>query len=401
MTLKKYLDNPYQKEFNAEVIKTVEISNNQGLILDQTCFFAKGGGQPSDLGTINDIPVLDVISNGDEIIHIMSKPVNDNSIVGKINWIRRFDHMQQHTGQHILSQCLLKTINTHTLHFHMENNFSIIEINYDKGNEDKFIEVELLANKIVYENKEIKTFLVKKNEIANYPLRKAPNEKFFTDQGIRVANVGDFDYIPCGGTHCLRTGEVGLIKIKEFTKKKKVHRLKIVCGKRAFNDYATKSNYISELSSIFKVDDQELVTTIKGFKENNSKLEKEIKILKEDLLTFELKNIISETTKIGDYSVLKKVFSDKEPILLKKIASEVTKRNKSIALLGTITNKAYLIFSCSKDVDISMKELIQKSCSIIDGSGGGSLNMAQGGGNKVEKIAESLDSAIEVIVNTL
>jgi len=208
--MRLYYSDPYRTEFQARVIERTSVQAQPGVVLDCTCFYPTSGGQPHDEGTLNGVPVINVLEREDKaIVHVLAAELDADVVHGAIDWQRRFDHMQQHTGQHILSQAFLKMLNAETVGFHLGKEASTIDIDKAPLAAVQLDTVENLANEIVFADLPVKTYFVAEAELANLPLRKLP----VVDMPIRIVEVEGFDYSPCGGTHCRRTGEVGLIKI--------------------------------------------------------------------------------------------------------------------------------------------------------------------------------------------
>lgn len=214
-----YYQDSYLKEFKAKILKKVKINNHPAVILDKTAFYPTSGGQPYDKGVIQDIPVVEVVEEGDMIIHILKKELKDNinsEVVGKIDWKRRFDHMQQHLGQHILSGALMEMWGVETLSFHLGEKICTLDIAKEKFSEEEAKKAEECANKIIFDNRLVNCYFVEgEEELKRLNLRKVPEK---TGE-IRIIEVADFDISACGGTHCRATGEVGMIKITKWEKR--------------------------------------------------------------------------------------------------------------------------------------------------------------------------------------
>jgi len=187
-TERLYFKDAYQVEFEARVIKRTLHKGKPALVLDQTCFYPEGGGQPADEGTLNGIQVIAVLEENGEILHLVEKEVTSDKVKGKIDWNRRFDHIQQHAGQHVLSQCLVQLFEAETRSFHLGERTSTLEIDKRDITEEEVEHVEQLANAIVFENREIKSQLIKEEEIQKVPLRRPPKKEGV----IRVVEVSDF-----------------------------------------------------------------------------------------------------------------------------------------------------------------------------------------------------------------
>jgi len=208
-TKRLYLDDPYQVEFEARIVEKGMREQKPAVMLDQTCFYPESGGQPYDRGWIDGVKVVKVFEEDSQIVHLLEKDVEAGSIKGKIDWQTRFDHMQQHSGQHILSQCFHELLEAETLAFHLGEDASTLEMDLRKVSDEDIERVETRASEIIYQDREVKIHSLPEDKVGSLPLRRPPKKKGL----IRVVEVSDFDYSACGGTHVRRTGEVGLIKI--------------------------------------------------------------------------------------------------------------------------------------------------------------------------------------------
>jgi alanyl-tRNA synthetase len=228
MTKRLYFDEPYRTEFEATVIRSVEWQGKPGLTLDQTCFYPASGGQGCDKGFLNDVPVVDVLEHEGEILHLTADRIEAQRVSGRISWNRRFNFMQQHSGQHVLSQSVLQVLHADTLSSHLGEETSTIEIaKGDLANEEVWA-AEEFANKIVFENRTIKSYFVSTDQLEKIPLRKIPSQK----EQLRIVEIESLDVSACGGTHCRRTGEIGLIKVGRWERIRKNVRLHFLCGNK-------------------------------------------------------------------------------------------------------------------------------------------------------------------------
>src|SRR5215813_15505359 len=224
-------------EFTASVIEVRETPDATHMILDRTAFYPTGGGQPNDTGSINGTEIIDVADGeAGTIIHIAHRTagVSSNLLVGKtvecrIDAARRLDHMQQHSGQHILSQAFVQACGAETRSFHLGSQTSTIDIELQTPTIELMRAAEDIANSVVFEDRPMRVHIVNEDEASRLPLRKESAVK----GDIRVIEIENFDWSPCGGTHAARTGQIGLIAIRSFERAKKMTRVEFVCGGRA------------------------------------------------------------------------------------------------------------------------------------------------------------------------
>jgi alanyl-tRNA synthetase len=197
MTKKLYHEDQYLKEFSSEIVEEMEVDGKPAVVLKQTAFYPTSGGQLHDIGTLNDIAVVDVIEDeNNQIVHLLEEPLKDPRVTGLIDWQRRLDHMQQHTGQHVLSQVFLKEFEAETISFHLGEDSATIDLDQSGFGHDAIKRVEILANRIIFENRSVVAHIVSKSDLDQFPLRKAPT----VVESIRIIEVKNFDYSPCGGT---------------------------------------------------------------------------------------------------------------------------------------------------------------------------------------------------------
>ena len=211
-TERLYRENSYAADFTARVKRQMQTGKGFEVVLDRTAFYPAGGGQPCDTGWLNGIPVVDVEEREGYVVHILKQRLESCSVTGKIDWKRRFDHMQQHAGQHVLSACFEKIAGAGTVGFHLGSQFVYIELNRTDLTGDLVARAEELANRTVFDNLLIKTYTVEPEDLKGLPLRKPPT----VTRDIRIVEIDGFDYSPCGGTHPSHTGCIGLIKVRRW-----------------------------------------------------------------------------------------------------------------------------------------------------------------------------------------
>ncbi len=394
-TERLYDDDPYLTEFRAEVIEILPYGDKYGIVLDRTAFYPAGGGQPWDTGYLNDEKVTEVIEKDGKLLHIVDNKLLSTEVKGSVNWARRFDFMQQHTGQHILSACFEKLLNGSTDSFHMGKDIVSIEINIDNFSIDDAERIENMANDIIYSNLPVITRIVNGEEINSLPLRKMPK----VTENIRIVEVKEIDYSPCGGTHVRATGEVGMIKIKSWEKCKGGIRFTFVCGNRALKDYGMYNSIIRTLSEKLSVRDSEIIEAIDKLLLDLRNTEKQLSAFTQELMRVEAENIIRECPVVSGIRLISKVFDNRSINDVKLLAQYLTKAPGTVALLACKNENAQVIFSRSEDVNMDMNTLFKAVLPIIDGKGGGNSKTAQGGGSKAEGLEEFMNNARNLIIS--
>jgi len=395
-----YYEEPYLQEFKGKILEKIKINSKSAIILDKTCFYPTSGGQPNDLGFIQNISIIDVIEDNDKIIHVLKNDIREKCgevVIGKINWERRFDHMQQHSGQHILSAAFEKLWNADTVSFHLGDEICTLDIMKDDITPEEVKRGEILANNVVLENKPIKVYFVDQEEANKLNLRKIPPQK----GDIRIVEIKDFDICACCGTHCRATGEVGLIKITKWEKRGEKIRLEFICGWRAWEDYLWKNELIKNVSNKLTIKDSELVEAIDRMLQEQKEIRKELKEFKEKLQEYEARNLINESSPVDDgIKIINKVFEEKNFQEVMGLVQKIINLDDNVVVLAGIKSKrksegAKILFACSRALKYDMNRLIREAGKFIEGRGGGTPNFAQAGGKKAEGIEDSLNFALE------
>ena len=397
---KLYYENPYQKEFTAEVINVMEKENKYHIELDKTYFYPEGGGQPSDTGFINGAAVTYVYEEDEKIYHVVEvKPLKIHKVKCSIDFEKRFDYMQQHLGQHILSACIYDLFNATTIGFHLGKDASSIDIDKSISSEDLKL-AEKKANKIVLENINIEVLYPTNSELKKLSLKKIPVK---AGEKIRIVKIADVDINPCCGIHPSSTIEVQLIKITKIEKYKTGIRIEFMCGARAVSDYATKHEAIEKMSKLLCCNNATVLSEVERLSGELSKALTEKRALKAEVADYEVQNMLATAEKIEDIKVLKCIYDNGDLKYANTLATKLVSSPKVIILFGVKSeDKANLLFMCSKDLNIlSMDSLLKDAITLIDGKGGGSVFSAQGGGKNNNNLASSLDYAYSKIKDNI
>ncbi len=376
MTIKFYMENPYLKELEANVIEKRYANNKYYIKLDRTIFYPHlSGGQPGDKGTINGLEVLEAYEDGNDIVHVLENGINCDRVNISIDWENRLDLMQQHTGQHLLSAVFYKLFNGETIGFNISKEYVYVDITIPSLSEEDAQKVEMLANKVIYSNFSIKSYFVNENQLKKLPIRKKPK----VHSNIRIVEIDNFDFCPCGGTHLSHTGELGIIKIRKWEKYKGNIRVEFVCGARALNDYTWKNIYIKEISSLISAKDKDVLNRVHKLYEDKENLEKENRILRDRLLKLKGDSFFEDSKLNNDIKFIYKVIDDMDFKELSFIANYLQANDKLIQIYGLKGNdKSQFYVSSSKDMNINLQEIFKKISSQYDIKGGGNPNTVQG-----------------------
>jgi alanyl-tRNA synthetase len=398
VTERLYHYNSYQITFQANIVDKYVDKGKYALILNQTRFYPTSGGQICDKGTIEEIPVIDVEEVNGEIIHYLQNELSSDigeCVSGKIDWRDRFDHMQQHTGQHILSGALMKLWQKDTQSFHMGKDICTIDIPALDIDEQKIKLIEEMTNQIIYENRSIYHYFLKNNiGLTEKKLRKK-QEKL--DQ-LRIIEIENFDRSACGGTHCQHTGEVGIIKINSWENRKDKIRISFLCGYRALADYQKKHNITSYLSHFFTTGVEQLTEKIIKLDQEQKELSKLYKKMEREAIPREVEDLKREHyyEQKGIF-VIKKLFCEKNSLNLRQIAYLLSKEEKYVIILGAEQPEPVLCLACSADVKHNIKEVIEQVSQKFKGKGGGTDRVAM---LKLENLKD-IKSAFQIAVDYL
>jgi alanyl-tRNA synthetase len=394
MTERLYYFDSYLRTFQARVVERLEVNGRPAVILDRTAFYPEGGGQPSDWGALNRVSVVDVQTReaDDEVLHLLSAPLADAEVTGAIDPARRFDLMQQHTGQHILSQAFIHTAGAETISFHLnpDPDEGALTIDLDQAalTPQQIDRAEEFANTIVFENRPVIARFVNHEELQALPLRKPPK----VDKAIRVVEIQGFDWSACGGTHVARTGEVGLIKIVKLEKRGAETRIEFRCGRRALIDYRRKHQLITQAASDLSIGFWELDQAIGRLQADAKAARKQVAEADARLQQSEARELLHSIEPRGDFGLITRTWLNRDAAYLKRMASLLVAQPRTVALLGATGQSLALVFARSKDLSIDLGALLKTAAAQLGGKGGGSPDFAQAGGPAVneEQLAATL-----------
>lgn len=402
MTEKLFENNSYIRQFQSRIIKNIILPNNRiGIILDSTAFYPEGGGQPADHGQINGIEVLDVYNETGDIIHVTAAMPTTEVVEASINWARRFDHMQQHTGQHILSAACNELFNAATVGFHLGAQSSQIDLDIPDFTDEQSIAAELHANDIIFSNQAVVVHKATKATLHNYPIRKQPTKEF---DDIRLVEIPGVDCCPCGGTHVATTGELGLIKIRNWERKNNLIRLDFICGQRALIDYQEKNHIINQLCGRLSVPVQQIQTALDKQLNKLEETNRQLTVTRQELHSSIATSLHQQTKPLKEIKIITHQLTETTPPEVTSIAKQLATFPATIALLAGINadnTKVHLQFCCSPDLSLNMGIILKTALPLIEGKGGGTGSSAQGGGSAIRHTAEALEVAKQAVIELL
>lgn len=372
------MENPYLKEIDVKVIKD-EVKDNKSYIqLDKTIFYPHlAGGQPMDYGTINGLEVLEVYEDGENIVHVVKGDLKGNRVHLAIDWERRLDLMQSHTGQHLLSSSFDRLFNAGTVSMHISEEYITIDVKKSNLSEDEASQVEYLANKVIQSNFRVKSYFVGQDQLSKIPLRR---DTSIEDDSIRIIEIDNIDYSACCGTHVSNTGEIGLIKIRKWEKYKGNIRVEFVCGNRALKDYSFKNFYIKEIGKLLSSKDTDVLDKVIHLFDTKDSLEKENKFLRDSIYNLKGDLFLRESFVDNGVTYIVKNFDDWDTKEISLIASKLNSSQESLIQIYSIKTKeiGQFIICRSKDLDLDLKEIFDRVSERIIIKGGGSRKMVQG-----------------------
>ena len=392
-TERPYYDDSHLIEFEARVVDVTErVSGWTAIVLNRTAFYPTGGGQPSDTGTLNGLRVVECIDDGPKgVLHVVqgATPPVGSIVKGRIDWPRRLDHIQQHTGQHILSQAFVTLFNAPTKSFRVLDQSCEIDVELNNPTTETIERAVELANNVIWEDRPLAILNVTPEEAAKLPLRKDSAR----EGELRVIEIEGFDLTPCGGTHAYRTGEVGMIAVRSWERARGLTRIEFVAGGRALADYRRANKSAREIAALFSTGRDDAPQSAAHMVDENKELNRRVRALEDIVAGEEAAKLIAaaEMTPSG-LRLITQTFEDRDAESLKKLAHALIANSATIALLGSHDkDTARLVFARSADAPGDMNALMREACAMLDGRGGGKPDMAQGGGKDIAKLADTIE----------
>ena len=393
MTTRLYSTDAYQQKFEATVVDKQHTDERIALQLNQTCFYPTSGGQPNDLGHIEESAVVDVREKANQVLHLVEQDHFEigQTVNASIDWGRRFNHMQQHTGQHILSQAFVQCLDAQTDSFHLGDQISSIDLDRQNLEPEDIYRVEDLANGIIFENHLVSIHFSESEDVTQFSLRK-PSQH---GGPLRIVEISDFDLSACGGTHCQRTGEVGLVKIRRWERVNRQARVEFYCGWRALRDYRWKNRAVYRLSRLYSSSEREVVEAAQGHLERAQGSRKQLDQLENFLLKAESRVLLKSIKHIKGIEVICEILLEDQRERGRELARRIVQNPQRVALLAVSGEKPTLFFACSDDLQYDMTQLIRLCAASIDGRGGGRRTQAQAGGTRSDGLQQALQTALE------
>jgi alanyl-tRNA synthetase len=399
MTQRLYYSDSHLVEFEARVVSVSRTEDGRTAVsLDRTAFYPTGGGQPTDTGTLGAARVVECVDEeGGGVLHVCEgeAPVEGQQVVGRVDWPRRLDHIQQHTGQHILSQAFVELYGAQTRSFRMTEEMCEIDVELQDPSDERVERAVRRANEIIWNDRAVRVHLVTPEEAARMPLRKDSAR----EGELRVIEIEGFDFSPCGGTHAASTGEVGCVVARQWERAKGLVRVTFAAGVRALEEYARVNRTARATAALFSVGRDEAAEAAARLQEEHKQLQRRLRAAEELAARAEARELYEEAAASEGANrtaavVVARAFEGRDAESLRRLASALAAHARVVALLGSVEGKAArLVFARSGEAPGDMNALMREACQTLGGRGGGRPDMAQGGGQHTERLAEVLDAA--------
>lgn len=396
MTERLYYDHAYLTEFDAQVLSCRPNGANYDVLLDRSAFYPTSGGQPYDTGLLGGAQVVDVNVTDGEVWHTVTSPLKEGAAVhGVIDWPRRFDHMQQHAGDHLIAGSLHRLIGGVTIGLHISQDVSSIDVAMPDGvtriSDENLRRIELDVNDHIQRNVPIRCWFPDEAELAQLPLRKKPT----VSEHVRIVAIGDDEMVACGGTHPSSAGQIGLVKIVSVAPARGKMRVSFLAGQRALADYFKCFEVSHAAAQLVSTNVENLSAGVAALQERLHAAEYDLIHLKREQLFMQVQRFVDEAEPLPNGTKLVARFVDADAMLLRDLVSKLIEQPGVIALMGAKNgNQAAYVFGRSSDVDVNMGTLLRDSARPLGGKGGGRSDFAQGGGSE-----EILEAACRMLRN--
>ena len=385
-TKRLYYEDAYLTEFDAEVVERTEREGRPAVVLDRTAFYPESGGQPWDTGELGGAAVVEVHDLDGTILHVLDRPVEDERLRGRVDWRTRFDHMQQHTGQHVLSQAFWEVLKGETRSFHLGPEASTLEIGLASASDADLDKVEDRANAIVWEDRAVKISFVPEDRIDEVPLRRPPKKSGL----LRVVEVDGFDFSACGGTHVRRTGEIGLVRLGPAEKIRGNLRFEFLCGARALRDYRSKDRAVRRLATSFSCGPAEAPAQVGKLAAEAKALKKRARKLEERLAAFEAAEIVRSASG----RIVAGLLEDKTPDEARFLALNVIRSGEFAVAYGALGEaQGHLIVARSESIPADLRQIVPAVAAVVPVKGGGGPSLVELVTAEKTRLREAVEAA--------
>ena len=401
MTTRLYYADAYLTSFTARVTERAEVDGHPAVRLDRSAFYPTSGGQAHDTGRLDSVAVIDVrVAEDGGVLHLLAAPLPEGAgeVSGVIDWQRRFDHMQQHSGQHLLSQAFDRLLGLETVSVHFGDDLCTLDLAGESFDMDGLAAVERHVNEFVWENRAIRAYEVSDAELASVPLRRAPK----VTGKIRIVEIADYDWSACGGTHVAVTGSIGPIALLRVERSRGNSRVYFVCGARAVEDARRRRQLLTDVAALLDTAVEEVPNLLAARQERMKEQERKLRAMQEDLLGYRAQGLLAQAQLVAGARLVSGVMADLDPAGLKSLAVGLVSNPGVVALLACgVEGKGTAIFARSADVDLHAGQLLRAILPRFGGSGGGRPDFAQGGGVDGTRLEELVEAARQAVSEQL
>jgi alanyl-tRNA synthetase len=398
-TKRLYQADAYATQFEAVVTGISRYQEAFAVVLDQTLFYPETGGQPCDTGSIAGVSIERVVDDGETILHLTSGEPGfkaGDRAKGAIDWPRRFINMQQHTGQHVLSQAFLRVLDAPTVSSRLGTEHSTIDVARLNLTWDDMERAEQMANSVVFEDRPVVIRASVPGEAGDLRAKKA-----LPDGLLRLVDVEGFDVVPCGGTHCRRTGEAGLIKVLNWEKVRETTRVEFVCGWLAQADYFWKSRSLAELAKAFTTGVGQVPDVVREATEAAQTLRRDLSRARARLAEYELAELEAQARSVLGVKIVAAALDGVEPGVLREMAARLARKPMTVALVASRGERVHFVFARSAEVAADMRKALGVALDLVEGKGGGRAEAAEGGGKNAGRVDEALAAAVTEVAQQL
>ena len=369
-TERLYYGDPYLFDFEAEIVDRIAVGDRQGVVLDRTAFYPTSGGQPYDTGTLAGERVLDCYEDeSSRVIHVIDGELEPGMVRGLVDRDRRVDHIQQHSGQHVLSQAFVSLFGWQTVGFHLGTTASTIDLDVSSAGRGQLDQAEDLANRTIQQNRPVSVAYVNSDEAGEAALRK-PTRRLGE---IRVIDIDGFDRSACGGTHVLGTGEIGPVLITRQERVRKQVRVEFLCGYRTVRRTRDANRVLDEIAQITSAPPLESAPAVAAIREELQRRKKRIAELESGLMAHEAASFpVHEGLAV-------RVFAGRTQEQIRGLAQVISASRSAVVLFAVTGDPVKLVFARSEDQSVDVGALLKETVREFGGKGGGRPIMAEGG----------------------
>ena len=378
-TRRLYYDDSYQREFSAQVLSCEPEMHGAtpawAVVLDCTALYPTSGGQPHDLGKLGDANVVDVRDDDEHIVHVVDREVPLGSVAGCVDWARRFDHMQQHTGQHLLSAMFQERYGRPTVSFHLGGEICTIDVRGPEPTEDILEGAERAANQVISEDRKITARYGTAKEFADLGVRKEVQREGI----LRAIEIEGADLQPCGGTHVKSTAQIGVILVRRCSKMRQDWRVEFVCGRRAARVARHDFQLLQKAAEEVGAAPEDVPAAVQRAVSERDGHFKTARALLQRVAESDAASVLqaAKPAQNGLRVIARTFDEDSQPEYLGHFATQLAKSEKTVALLSRSAD-GHLLFSQHPEAGKDMNALLKQVLAQFPGKGGGTRDFARG-----------------------